>query len=261
MSFDPKRLGALTGRRFLARASAADRTVGELYLYDAIGSSDFFGGISAGDVAAALDDLRGKGATSLNVFVNSPGGDVFEGNTIHNLLRRFEGKRTVFIDGLAASIASVIAMAGDRIVAAPNSMMMIHEPWGLVAGGSAELKKYAEELDKVRDVLVNVYAQRTKQTPEQIRDWLAAETWMDANEAKARGFVDEVSADGTAEPQASAGFPLLNKFRNTPEPLREQARAGDALLATMEQRLMAHRIGRASPVTRKGQPERTEAAR
>ena len=100
----------------------------------------------------------------------------------------------MFIDGVAASAASLIAMAGDRIVAAPNAMLMIHNPWGLLVGTAAKMRETADQLDRVCDVTASTYAARTGQDVEDIRAWMMAERWMTAHEALARGFVDEITA-------------------------------------------------------------------
>ena len=151
---------------------------GELYLYDAIGSSFFEDGTTAKSVAVALADL--KGVSGLDIFINSPGGSVFEGVAIYNQITRFVGPKDVHIDGLAASIASVIAMCGDTIHMAENAMMMIHKPWGMAMGDAVELRKTADTMDQVEGALVATYVGRTGQSEKAISDWLQAETWMNA---------------------------------------------------------------------------------
>jgi ATP-dependent Clp protease protease subunit len=111
-------------------AKAKGKT-GDLYIYEDIGSG-WFGGIGPNDVKEALDEVGS--VDTLNIYINSPGGSVFDGMAIYNQLKRFAARKVVHIDGIAASIASVIAMAGDEIVCAPNAMMMIHDPFGIAAG-------------------------------------------------------------------------------------------------------------------------------
>lgn len=225
------------GRGCFARAQAKSK-VGELYLYDAIGAG-WFGGISSKDVAQALKEL--DGAKTLKVYVNSPGGDVFEGVAIHNLLARWDGETTVYVDGLCASIASIIAMAGQRIVTAANGMWMIHDPWGMVVGNARECRKVADELDKVRDVLLDTYARRTGATRDDLVRWMADETWMDATTAKTRKFTDEVTAEEPAAAANAATFPILAQYGNVPAHLRPAAGSRTtSLLATMSQRTMKH---------------------
>jgi ATP-dependent Clp endopeptidase proteolytic subunit ClpP len=242
-------------------------TCGELYLYDAIGS-DWYGGIGAKDVVQAVKEIEAAGASKLNIFINSPGGDVFEGTAIYNALARFKGTKHVTVDGLAASAASYIAMVGDTITTAFNAMWMIHHPWGLVIGNATQMRETAEMLDKVGGTLIDTYARRTKQSVDDLRAWMDAETWMTAAEAKDRGFTDTVTQDagsgcdcgGACGESCACGgqcsdacececddngasASLLMKFKNTPSSLRP---AASKLLATMEQRV-AQLPSRASP--------------
>lgn len=165
----------------------------KLYLYDAIGSDGWGGGIAPKDVISALDKCGGK---PLDIFVNSPGGDVFDGVAIYNALRRYGNTKTVHVDGLAASAASLVIMAGDRIECAHNAQVMIHDPWAFAMGAAVDLRKTADLLEQTGETLVSTYASRTKQTPEDLRAWMAAETWMTAQEALARGFCDAIDAPG-----------------------------------------------------------------
>jgi len=175
-------------------AQAEVSLAGRLYLYDVIGADPWTGGgITATAVAAALDALTAAGAKSLEVFINSPGGDVSEGVTIFETLRRFGGTKTVRVDGIAASAASLIAMAGDRIITSPSGMWMVHEAWTFACGGSGDLRKTAEVLDICNGSMAIAYAARTKRSLEQCRAVMAAETWMSADEALALGFTDEVA--------------------------------------------------------------------
>lgn len=208
--------------KLLARVNAQSPLTGEIFIYDEISPW----GVGANDFARLLGELRFQGVRSLNIHINSPGGDVFEGVAIYNLIRQFDGVRTVFIDGLAASIASVIALAGDRIVCAPNAMMMIHDPYCFTVGNAAEIRAQADMLDQVAAVMVGTYAERTKQAPDDLRRWMADETWMSATTAKERGFVHEITGEKAPEadpllvPAASASFRLLEKFKKTPAALR-----------------------------------------
>lgn len=132
----------------------------------------------------------------LDVHINSGGGSVFAGQAIYAMLKSHKAHTTVFIDGLAASIASVIAMAGDEIVMYPGSMMMIHNPWTSVKGGDAEvLRQTADVLDKVRDSIVAVYVDRTGLSAGTLTTLMQAETWMTAAEAVANGFATKISSN------------------------------------------------------------------
>ena len=129
----------------------------------------------------------------LTVHINSPGGDVFAGVTIYNALKDYhKGKVTVKVDGLAASIASVVAMAGDEIIMSPGSMMMIHNPWSIGAGSSDELRKAADTLDRIKESILPIYTDRTGLTEDEVQDLMDAETWMSAEKAVELGFADTV---------------------------------------------------------------------
>lgn len=181
---------ALIDRKGYQIKSAA--TSAEILIYEDIGDN-WLGGISAKQF---VDDLKEiKNVKSINVRINSDGGSVFDGNTIYNALKRHDARITVDIDGLAASIASIIAMAGDEIRIAENGFMMIHDPW-MVAGGTAqELRDAADTMDKVQEQLVNTYVKRTGGDAAEIADLMAAETWMNAEEALERGFVDVITEE------------------------------------------------------------------
>lgn len=127
----------------------------------------------------------------LTVIINSPGGDVFAGVSIYNALREFDGDVTIRVDGLAASIASIIAMAGDKVVMNPGSMMMIHKPWTFAMGNTDELEKIQEILAGIEESLIPIYATRTGKSEAEITELLNAETWMTADEAVEMGFADE----------------------------------------------------------------------
>ncbi len=163
--------------------SAAEK-VGELHIYDVIGK-DFWGdGISAADVVQALREL--EGASRLDVRINSPGGNVWQGLAIYNILKAFPAPKHVYVDGLAASIASIVAMAGDRIVTGKNAQWMIHEPrTRLIERGTADdLRKTADAIDKMRDGMCATYCDRTKQKQAEMLAWMGAETWSTAPAAK-----------------------------------------------------------------------------
>lgn len=156
-----------------------------IYVYDEISAW----GISANQFVKDLGEVAAK---SINLKINSPGGNVFDGITIYNALRDHSAKVNVHVDGLAASIASVIAMAGDTIHMAKNSFMMIHNAWALAIGNATDMAKMADTLEKIDTTLVKTYQDRTGQTQKNIRQMMADETWMNADEAKANGFADSV---------------------------------------------------------------------
>ena len=162
----------------------------EIYLYDVIGS-EMFGGISSKQFADELNNL--KGVKNITVRINSPGGDLFEGLAMYNLLAGCKPKKTMMIDGLAASIASVIAMAGDEVVMAPEADMMIHSAWVVSQGNSSDLRKMAEQLDSADQKIQSIYDRKTGLGTEKLAALMTAETWMNASQAKEMGFCDVVT--------------------------------------------------------------------
>lgn len=180
-----------------------DPATASLYIYQVIGTDWWTGeGVTAQAVADLLDGL--KGVKTLNIFINSEGGDVFEAKAIYTNLKRFAGEKVVHIDGLAASAATFIAMAGDKIITAPEASWMIHEAWGGAMGEAADLRAYADLLDMQNADLASIYAKRTGGTVDDMRALMAATTWMTAADAKARGFTDEISGDSGDDAKASA---------------------------------------------------------
>lgn len=160
----------------------------EISIYDEIG----FWGITAKDFHDELKNL-GPGIKDIDLFINSPGGDVFAGFSIYNMLDRHKANIHVHIDGIAASIASVIAMAGDSISIAENGMMMIHNPTGFVVGESRDMRQLATVLDKIKNSIIDAYAKKSGKDREEIADLMDDETWFDADEAVAENFADEVT--------------------------------------------------------------------
>ena len=190
-----------------------DREV-EILIYEEIGAG-WLGGISAKQFA---EDLKGlKNVERINLRINSEGGSVFDGHAIYNLLRNHDAHIIVDIDGLAASIASVIAMSGDEIRMAENGFMMIHDPWMVAAGTAAELREQAELMDKVQEKLVNTYAKRTGADEKDISGWMAEETWMTAEEALERGFIDSI----TEEQRMAACVHHVDRYKHVPQALME----------------------------------------
>jgi ATP-dependent Clp endopeptidase proteolytic subunit ClpP len=169
--------------------------------------------VLASDILSQLDAAKGR---SIDVHINSPGGEVFQGLAIYNALSRFEGEVNVYIDGLAASIASVIAMAGNKVSMASASLMMIHNPATFVGGDQHQMAKAAEMLDTVRQVLVGAYTRKSGMDSNDLIAMLDAETWMDAETAKRLGFVDAILESELDIAACLQGFDLT-KFKHVPE--------------------------------------------
>lgn len=183
---------------------AADTGEASISMYDTIGASFDGGGVTAKRIGAAL---RGIGAKDVTVNINSPGGDFFEGVAIYNLLRAHPGKVTVQVMGLAASAASVIAMAGDEIKMGDGAFLMIHNAWAVAIGNRHDLAAAAETLAPFDAAMADVYAARAGITAADAAALMDKETWMGAGQAVAEGFADGMleSASVTHDAHASAG--------------------------------------------------------
>lgn len=160
-----------------------------LFLDGTIASESWFDD----DVTPALfkSELN-SGSGDITVWINSPGGDCFAAAQIYNMLRDYAGKVTVKIDGIAASAASVIAMAGDTVLVSPVSMIMIHNPATIAMGDHNEMQKAIEMLDSVKDSIINAYALKTGLSHNKLAELMENETWMDAREAVKLKFADGV---------------------------------------------------------------------
>lgn len=169
----------------------ADRA--EMLIYEDIGAGWFGDGLTAKTFSK---ELKALGSVKwLDVRLNSGGGDVFEGLTIYRQLADHPAKISVHIDGLAASIASVIAMAGDSISIAASGFLMIHDAWGMAMGGSTEMRRTADLLDSTTAAIADVYHKRSGMRLDEIRALMADETWMTAGEAMEHGLVTDVAAN------------------------------------------------------------------
>jgi len=178
------------GMGFSARLKDKASKAGEILIYEDVGAG-WFGGVSAKSFTDALKAL-GDVAT-LDVRINSYGGDVFDGLAIYQQLVQSKARVTTHIDGIAASIASIIAMAGKEIKIAEAGWMMIHDAWGIFAGNAQALRENADRLDAVSKQLAGIYVARTKKKDEDIVNWMAQEKWFDSKDAVANGFATSVS--------------------------------------------------------------------
>ena len=186
-------------------------TKAEIIIYSSIGESWWGDSVSAKSFNAEIDKLD-SAVNELNIRINSPGGDVFDGITIYNLFKAWKKRSTsnkviVHVDGLAASIASVIALAGDEVIMGEGSLFMIHLPWTFAMGNRTELDKTIDRLVKAEEQLITIYVNKTKMDREEVRDMLEAGTgegtWMDADQAIEKGFADKKSDEETVPLAAS----------------------------------------------------------
>ena len=189
----------------------------DLYFYGEI-VSDWWGAWDDLDQypEAIRDFLTEHEGKDLNIYVNSGGGSVFAGLAIYNMLLRHKGKKTVYVDGIAASIASVIALAGDEIIIPSNAFMMIHKPTLSCSGNADDLRKTAEDLDAVETGIINIYKAHLAEGAniETVKELVAAETWLNGEEA-AKYFNITVSEAKTYAAQLAGD--VMNQYRNTPK--------------------------------------------
>ena len=167
------------------------------------------------------DELN-AGNGDITVWINSPGGDCVAAAQIYNMLSNYAGKVTVKIDGIAASAASVIAMAGDTVLVSPVSMMMIHNPATIAWGDSAEMQKAVAMLDEVKESIINAYEIKTGLDRKKLSKLMDAETWMDANSAIEMGFADEIMQRNTAEDMAVPTVSMMYSPAQVTNSLKEK---------------------------------------
>jgi ATP-dependent Clp protease, protease subunit len=208
-------------------------TSADLYFYGDIVSS-WWGAWDDTDqypsaVRDFLNEAKGK---NLNIYINSGGGSVFAGMAIYNMLKRHEGFKTVYVDGVAASIASVIALAGDKVIIPTNAYFMIHKPWTSASGNADFFREVIDMLEKVEEGILNVYKEHLVDGVdiETIQEMMAQETWMTGDEA-AKYFNVEV---GQAIEAVAYSGDMLEKFKNAPQRLKK---AKEQSLAEYQARL------------------------
>ena len=231
----------------MADVVSAEDGVATLRLYDPIDSWGNEFGVSAKEFAKALDSLPDD-TTEIRLHINSPGGEVYEGLAILNLLRNHDARVVAIIDGLAASAASFVASGADEVIMGRNTQLMIHDAWGISIGAAVDMRDMAERLDKISDNIASVYAGKAGGT---VADWRAAmlaESWYDADEAVTVGLADRV--EGVADPEAKNRFDLSvfahEGREGAPAPVmptsEEPATAGPSELMKRKHRMNARRL-------------------
>jgi ATP-dependent protease ClpP protease subunit len=189
-----------------------------LFLYDVIVGSDleaeFFGGVAPSQFSQALAGMSGPVA----LRINSPGGDVMAARAMAQAMREYDGEIVAHVDGLAASAATLITSAADRVVMAPGGLFMIHRAWTMIAGNAEDMLAQAALLEKVDGTIAETYATKGKNDAEHYAELMSAETWMTPAEALAEGLIDEVIEEGK---KSSAKAWNLAAFTNAPQPEAE----------------------------------------
>jgi ATP-dependent Clp endopeptidase proteolytic subunit ClpP len=208
---------------FKVQAISDDET--EIMIYDVIG----WPFISADEFVRALAGITAKTVT---VRINSPGGDVFDGMAIFNALKTYNGKVVTRIEGIAASMASVIALAGKEVQAYANTMYMIHEPYAFTAGNQYSLRELADILEKMSGQMIDIYSSNASPGKREIAQMMKDEAWLTAKEAKEKGFIDTV-LDGKG---AKAQFDL-SMFSNVPDGLDGSREGGELTEREIERAL------------------------
>ena len=178
---------------------------------------------------ALFKDELNSGEGDITVWINSPGGDCIAAAQIYNMLMDYKGNVTVKIDGIAASAASVIAMAGNKVIVSPVSMIMIHNPATIAAGDTAEMQKAIAMLDEVKESIINAYEIKTGLSRARLSHLMDAETWMDANSAIELGFADEIMQRNTEEdelevPNVSMTFSRASVTNSLMEKMAEKCK-------------------------------------
>lgn len=202
----------------IVRAQASNEAT--VYLYDEIG----YWGVTAGDFVQQLDALD---VETIHLRLNSPGGDVFDGVAIYNALLQHQATVVTHIDGLAASISSVIALAGDEIEIAETAFFMIHNAWTLAVGNANDLRTTAGLLDKIDAMITATYVKQAEADEGQVKQWMAQETWFGAEEALEAGFASSIASQDDAEETATASARVsafdLSVFAHAPASLTSLA--------------------------------------
>ena len=170
---------------FNIKAESSNK-IADIYIFDEIGAY----GVTA---QGFIEEIKAFKDVPMNLHLNCVGGDVFEGMAIYNVLRKRTAKTTIYIEGIAASMGSVIALAGDEVIMAENSLFMIHNAWGGAMGEASEMRKTAALLEKISGEIADIYTKKTRLPYNKVQEMMDEETWLSADEAFNLGFVDSIS--------------------------------------------------------------------
>jgi len=226
------------------KAKQDEPTVGELMLYGEISSYSWWGDeVTPKQFKEDLDALGD--IAELKVYINSGGGDVFAGQAIRSMLKRHNSYKTGYVDGIAASIASVILTACDKVIMPANAMQMIHKAWTFAIGNADDMRKMAEDMDKIDESIVAAYQEKTGMDKEQIIELMKAETWMTAEDAFIYGFADEIEEQKQVAASIKDGRFFVNnlemdftRYQNAPQ---FPANEGKTLSAANETKIIQAR--------------------
>jgi ATP-dependent Clp protease protease subunit len=233
-----KLLQLLSNNARADRAPGIRAEAGKVYVYDVI---DRDWGASAKGLIEALAPMAGQ---PVALHINSPGGDVFEARAMVAAIRAHGAPVSTYIDGLAASAATYLALAGDTVHITDGGLFMVHNSWTFSYGNKAELRSTADLLDKIDGTIAADYIRKTSATAEQVAAWMDAETWFTAAEAKAAGFVDQIDGAGDADKSARWN---LSAYANAPKPAEPEAAALLAEQADRQHRLNRSRLALLRP--------------
>ena len=167
------------------KAEASSKSA-DVYIFDEIGTF----GLTA---QSFIEEIKSYKDTPMSLHINCVGGDVFEGMAIYNVLKKRTARTTIYIEGIAASMGSVIALAGDEVIMAENSLFMIHNAWGGAMGEATEIRKTAALLDKISGEIADIYTKKTNLPYNRVKEMMDEETWLSADEAFNLGFIDSIS--------------------------------------------------------------------
>lgn len=217
LTFEPDEGAVARWNPAITAATEGDENV--ISIYDVIGEDFFTEGVTSKRVAAAL---RRIGSQDVTVNINSPGGDFFEGIGIYNLLREHPAKVEVKVMGLAASAASVIAMAGDTIRMSEVGFMMVHNAWAMAIGNRHDMREAADMLEPFDDAMAGLYAARAEVDKPEAAAWMDAETWFNGTQAVEAGLADALLSDSEISEAASASTKTLAAVRRVDVALAKQ---------------------------------------
>lgn len=190
----------------------------KIFIYAPIGASIFSDGVNVEQVSKEITSLK-KG-TDIELRINSPGGNAWDGIALYNVLKGYDGKVTAYVDGIAASAASIIAMGADEIVMGQGSQLMIHQASGVAMGTAEDMLATAEVLESVTSQMIGVYESRTGLPLDEITAMVEAETWLDADKAISLKFADQTSAEKAKVKSEHIAF--LEGYKHTPAALLQQ---------------------------------------